>query len=261
MLSKDIVSRRLDDGITYTEFSYMIMQALDFLHLYQSKNCIMQVAGQDQWGNITAGIELIRKKLGKEAYAFTMPLVTKKDGTKFGKTNGKAIWLSKEKTTPYEMYQFFVNVEDDMVINYLKIFTFLSKEKIETIENENNQNPHLRIAAKTLAYEVVKFVHGQIEADNAKKMSEEIFGQNNTSNAPKIYINSLEENYKLSSLLFDTKIVPSKSEGRRLIMQGGIKLNDKKITDPDYIVTKNNFENNEIIINKGKKNIFKIITK
>ena len=133
MLNKDIVKRRLDAGITYTEFSYMIMQAMDFEWLYNNKNCVMQVAGQDQWGNITAGIELIRKKDGKEAYGFTMPLLTKSDGTKFGKTNGKAIWLDREKTSPYEMYQFFINSEDDKVIDYLKFLTFLSKEEIEEL--------------------------------------------------------------------------------------------------------------------------------
>ena len=136
MLDKDIIKRRLDAGITYTEFSYMIMQAMDFEHLYNERGVTMQVAGQDQWGNITAGIELIRKKDGKEAFAFTMPLITKSDGTKFGKTEGKAIWLDKNKTTPYEMYQFFVNVEDSMVIDYLKKFTFLSKEEIEKIRKE-----------------------------------------------------------------------------------------------------------------------------
>ena len=134
MLDKDIIRRRLDAGITYTEFSYMIMQSLDFLWLYQNKGCIMQVAGQDQWGNITAGIDLIRKKTGKEAYGFTMPLITKKDGTKFGKSEGNAIWLDINKTSSYEMYQFFINTEDEMVIDYLKKLTFLSKEEIEEIE-------------------------------------------------------------------------------------------------------------------------------
>ena len=136
MLNKDIVARRLDEGITYTEFSYMILQALDFMHLYENRNCIMQVAGQDQWGNITAGIELIRKKLGKEAYGFTMPLVTKADGTKFGKSEGKAIWLDKNKTSSYELYQFLVNSEDSKVIEYLKTLTFLSREEIEDLEEK-----------------------------------------------------------------------------------------------------------------------------
>ena len=178
MINKDIVRRRLDDGITYTEFSYQIMQAMDFCYLYQEKNCIMQVAGQDQWGNITAGVDLIRKKLGKEAYAFTMPLVTKKDGSKFGKSEGKAIWLDKEQTSPYEFYQFFINSEDEMVIDYLKRFTFLSREEIEALEASHKEHPEYREAHKALAYEVTKFVHGEEEALKAKKMSEEIFAGN-----------------------------------------------------------------------------------
>ena len=161
MLNKDIVKRRLDLGITYTEFSYMIMQAMDFYWLHENKNCQLQVAGQDQWGNITAGIELIRKKTGKEAYGFTMPLLTKSDGTKFGKTNGKAIWLDREKTSPYEMYQFFINSEDDKVIDYLKFLTFLTPEEIMELEEKNKTQPHLREAHKALAREVITFLHGK----------------------------------------------------------------------------------------------------
>ena len=144
MLDKDIIRRRLDSGITYTEFSYMIMQAMDFLHLYEEKNCTLQVAGSDQWGNITAGIDLIRKKTGKEVYGFTMPLVTTKDGKKFGKSEGNALWLDKNKTSSYEMYQYLINVDDEMVIDYLKIFTFLSKEEIENLADSNKKEPHLR---------------------------------------------------------------------------------------------------------------------
>ena len=146
MLSKDIVARRLEQGITYTEFSYMIMQALDFWWLNQNKGVTMQVAGQDQWGNITAGIELCRRKSNKEVYAFTMPLLTKSDGTKFGKTNGKAVWLDINKTSAYEMYQFFINSEDNKVIDYLKFLTFLSKEEIEELEAKHKEAPHLREA-------------------------------------------------------------------------------------------------------------------
>ena len=145
MLQKDIIARRVNsgEGITYTEFSYMIMQAADFLFLHENKGVDMQVAGQDQWGNITAGIELIRKKLGDTAYGFTMPLLTKSDGTKFGKTNGKAIWLDPNKTSPYEMYQFFINSEDSKVIDYLKFLTFLTKEEILELEKKNNEHPEL----------------------------------------------------------------------------------------------------------------------
>lgn len=260
MLNKDIVARRLEDGITYTEFSYMVMQALDFLYLYENKNCIMQVAGQDQWGNITAGIDLIRKKLNKEAYAFTMPLVTKKDGTKFGKTGTGTVWLDEEKTSPYEFYQFFINSEDDMVENYLKRFTFLDKEEIENIMEENNQAPEKRIAAKILAYEVTKFVHGENKANEAKKASLELFENGNlNANIPIIEYNLKEEN--ILDLLVNLNIMTSKSEGRRLIIQGGLIINEEKIIDPNYIINKNNYKDNFIIVKKGKKSFYKIIFK
>ena len=178
MLDKDIIKRRLDSGITYTEFSYMIMQALDFYYLYKTRNCVMQVAGQDQWGNITAGIELIRKKLGKEAYAFTMPLITKADGTKFGKSEGGAIWLDKNKTSSYELYQFLINVEDVKVIDYLKKLTFLSKEEIEELEDSLNTEPHLRKPHKTLAKAVITFLHGEEEYNRAVAISEALFKGN-----------------------------------------------------------------------------------
>ena len=171
MLSKDIIARRLDAGITYTEFSYMIMQALDFWYLNKHKNVTLQVAGQDQWGNITAGIELIRKKEGKEAYAFTMPLLTKSDGSKFGKTNGKAIWLDINKTSAYEMYQFFINSEDTKVIDYLKFLTFLPKEVIDELDEKNKTQPHLREAHKALAKEVITFIHSEKDYEQALKIS------------------------------------------------------------------------------------------
>ncbi len=249
MINKDIVKRRLDEGITYTEFSYQIMQAMDFCVLYEQKNCTMQVAGQDQWGNITAGVDLIRKKLGKEAYAFTMPLVTKKDGTKFGKSEGKAIWLDKEQTSPYEFYQFFINSEDEKVIDYLKHFTFLSREEIETLEASHKEHPELREAHKTLAYEVTKFVHGVEEADNAKKMSEEIFA-GDSSNMPEVE-STLSRGANILDLLVDVAIAPSKSEARRLVEQGGISVDGEKVTD-----VKTAIEGSPVVIQKGKK-VFK----
>jgi len=258
MLSKDIVARRLETGITYTEFSYMIMQALDFLHLYENKNCVMQVAGQDQWGNITAGIDLIRRKIGKEAYAFTMPLVTKKDGSKFGKSEGKAIWLDKEKTSPYELYQFFVNSEDELVETYLKRFTFLSKEEIENLIKENNIETEKRAAAKTLAYEVVKFIHGENEAENAKKTSEEIFSKGNAKNMPSIDLEKEKLPINILDLLLLLELIPSKSEGRRLVIQGGISINDNKILDPNLIIDDNLFKDNYLVIKKGKKTYLKV---
>ena len=255
MLNKDIVKRRLDEGITYTEFSYQIMQAMDFYHLYLEKNCTMQVAGQDQWGNITSGVDLIRKKLGKEAYAFTMPLVTKKDGTKFGKSEGKAIWLDPEKTSPYEFYQFFINSEDEMVIDYLKRFTFLTKEEIENLEALHKEHPEKREAHKALAYEVTKFVHGEEEANKARAASEEIFGGSNSENMPVIE-STLSVGVDILSLLVDTKIAPSKSEARRLVEQGGISIDNEKVTDPKYLI-----EKNEIVVQKGKKSFNRVTLK
>lgn len=260
MINKDIIRRRLDEGITYTEFSYMIMQSLDFMHLFENKNCLMQIAGQDQWGNITAGIELIRKKLQKEAYAFTMPLVTKKDGTKFGKSESGTIWLDPEKTSSYELYQFFLNSEDEMVIDYLKRFTFLTKEEIEDLERKHKEKPELREAAKTLAYEVVKFVHGVEAANNAKKTSEEIFSNGGISaNMPSITIDIKDiENKNILDLLVLTDITSSKSEARRLVTQGGISLNKEKVLEPNTIIDKTLFNDNSLIIQKGKKTFLKV---
>ena len=260
MINKDIIRRRLDEGITYTEFSYMIMQSLDFMHLFENKNCLMQIAGQDQWGNITAGIELIRKKLQKEAYAFTMPLVTKKDGTKFGKSESGTIWLDPEKTSSYELYQFFLNSEDEMVIDYLKRFTFLTKEEIEDLERKHKEKPELREAAKTLAYEFVKFVHGVEAANNAKKTSEEIFSNGGISaNMPSITIDIKDiENKNILDLLVLTDIASSKSEARRLVTQGGISLNKEKVLEPNTIIDKTLFNDNSLIIQKGKKTFLKV---
>ena len=253
MINKDIVRRRLDEGITYTEFSYQIMQAMDFYQLFINKNCIMQVAGQDQWGNITSGVDLIRKKLGKEAYAFTMPLVTKKDGTKFGKSEGKAIWLDSEKTSPYEFYQFFVNSEDEMVIDYLKRFTFLSKEEIDALEKKHKEHPEYREAHKALAYEVTKFVHGEMAAEEAKRASEEIFSGTSSENMPEVKSN-LSKGTNILDLLVDIEIAPSKSEARRLVEQGGISIDGTKIIDTKYTI-----EKEQIILQKGKK-VFKKVT-
>ena len=182
MLSKDTVKRRLETGISYTEFSYMILQSLDFLHLYETHHCTLQIGGQDQWGNITSGLELIRKKHGSDVacYGFTMPLITKADGTKFGKSESGTVWLDRNKTTPYEMYQFLVNSEDEKVIDYLKKLTFLSKEEIEALEEKVKTEPHLREAQKALAKEVVSFLHGEEEYEKALRISTALFRGNVT---------------------------------------------------------------------------------
>ena len=176
MLAKDKVKSRMESGITFAEFSYMILQALDFLWLYENRNCTLQVAGSDQWGNITSGIELIRKKLDKTAYGMVMPLVTDSTGKKFGKTEGNALWLDKNKTSSYEMYQYLINLEDSMIIDYLKKLTFLTPEEIMEIEKQHNEAPHLRIAHKALAKDIITGLHGEEEYKKAVQISEALFG-------------------------------------------------------------------------------------
>ncbi len=265
MLDKDIIKRRLDAGITYTEFSYMIMQSLDFLWLYENKGVTMQVAGQDQWGNITAGIDLIRKKTGKEAYGFTMPLITKKDGTKFGKSEGNAIWLDIHKTSSYEMYQFFINTEDEMVIDYLKKLTFLSREEIEEIEKIHHEKPELRVAHKKLAEEVISFLHGHEEYEKALRISEALFSEDITKLSSDEVITSLKGvpsvdvslDKNIVDMLVDSKIVNSKREAREFIVAGAISINNKKITDLDYMIdNKDMIDGKVMVIKRGKKNYY-----
>ena len=263
MLNKDIVARRLDQGITYTEFSYMIMQALDFWWFFENKGVTMQVAGQDQWGNMTSGIELIRKKSQKEAYAFTMPLLTKSDGTKFGKTNGKAIWFDINKTSAYEMYQFFINTEDSKVIDYLKFLTFLSKEEIEALEAKHNEAPHLREAHKALAKEVISFLHGEEAYNDALKTAEALFNGGNDANMPTSEIsedNLTNDEINIMDLLVLVNLLPSKGEARRLIQQGGLLVNDEKVTNIGLMISKEQLLEG-IKIKKGKKVYHKVIIK
>ena len=269
MLDKDIIRRRIENGITYTEFSYMIMQAMDFEHLMKTKNVTLQVAGQDQWGNITAGIELIRKKDNKEAYGFTMPLITKSDGTKFGKTEGGAIWLDKNKTTPYEMYQFFINVEDSMVIDYLKKFTFLSKEEIEKIEKDHIEHPENRLAHKTLAKEVITFIHGENAFIEAEKQANALFNGDICSLTADFLLNEFKDvpTFKINNdklllnILVDNNICSSKREAREMISSGAIKINGKKVDLLEKEIDDNDFiEGKVLLLKKGKKNYY-LITK
>jgi tyrosyl-tRNA synthetase len=261
MLDKDIIRRRLDEGITYTEFSYMIMQALDFLYLHEHKNCDLQVAGSDQWGNITAGIDLIRKKTKDEVYGFTMPLVLDKYGNKFGKSEGNALWLDKDLTSPYEIYQYLINTDDEKVVGYLKIFTFLNKEKIDKLEEYTKNEPEKRLAQKALAYEVVKFLHGEDEANKAVKISEEVFTKGYSNEGmPEETINKDKLNNVLD-LLVDTNIISSKSEARRLIEQNGISINNEKVSDPNILINENMFNDGYLVISKGKKTHIKIVLK
>ena len=263
MLNKDIVARRLDQGITYTEFSYMIMQALDFWWLFENKGVTLQVAGQDQWGNMTSGIELIRKKSQKEAYAFTMPLLTKSDGTKFGKTNGKAIWLDINKTSAYEMYQFFINTEDAKVIDYLKFLTFLSKEEIEELEAKHNAAPQLREAHKALAKEVISFLHGEEAYNEALKTAEALFNGGSDANMPTSEISEdklTNGEINIMDLLVLVNLLPSKGEARRLIQQGGLLVNDEKVTNIGLMISKVQLLDG-VKIKKGKKVYHKVIIK
>ena len=255
MLSKDIIKRRLEEGISYAEFSYQLLQANDFLWLFNNKNCVMQVAGQDQWGNITSGVELIKKVTGKEAYAFTMPLVTTKSGVKFGKSEGNALWLDKEKTSPYQMYQYLLNSEDEMVIPYLKRFTFLEKDEIDKLEESVRTEPEKREAGKRLAYEVVKYLHGEEEAIKAKETSEKLFsGELMAENMPTVEISN--ENKGILDIMVSAEIAPSKSEARRLVQQGGVTLDGEKVTDIAMQIEKASF-----VLAKGKKKIVKIVMK
>ena len=265
MLDKDIIRRRLDSGITYTEFSYMILQALDFKHLHDTKGVTLQCAGSDQWGNITAGIDLIRKSTGDEVYAFTMPLVTDSQGKKFGKSEGNALWLDKNKTSSYKLYQFFINVEDSMVIDYLKIYTFLSKEEIEEYERKNNEHPELREAHKALAREIITFLHGKEEYEKAVKLTENLFNNKfNEMSKEDIVdlfgdqdIKNVESNVNIVDFITNMEVVKSKREAREFIGNGAISINGNKVEDIDLIVTDDMFiDDTYIVVKKGKKNYF-----
>ncbi len=262
MLDKDIIRRRLNTGISFTEFTYMILQALDFLHLYKTKNCTLQVAGSDQWGNMTAGVDLIRKVTGKEVYAFTMPLVTDSTGKKFGKSEGNALWLDKEKTSSYELYQFFINAEDSMIETYLKIYTFLSKEQIEDLMKRHEEEPHLRMGQKALAEEIITFLHGHEEYEKAVKISEALF----SGNIKDLTLHELEMGFKdvpsytiqnggnIVDILVESSIASSKREAREFVANGSIRVNGEKIMDVEFEITKDvAIEGQVVVIRKGKK--------
>jgi len=267
MIAKDTVKRRLDIGITYTEFSYMILQSIDFLKLYEKYGVTLQIGGQDQWGNITSGLELIRKIHGDvNCYGMTIPLITRADGTKFGKSeSGKALWLDKNKTSSYEFYQYLINVEDEMVIDYLKKLTFLSKEEIEEIERMHIKAPESRVAHKKLAEEIITFLHGHAEYERAVKISESLFSEQVTELSSEEIINSLkgvptlnvELNKNIIDFVVDNKICSSKREAREFIEAGAISLNNKKIKTLEYVVDlKDTIDNKVIIVKKGKKNYY-----
>ena len=262
MLAKDKVKSRLETGITYAEFSYMILQALDFMHLFETRNCELQVAGSDQWGNITSGIELVRKKLDKEVYGMVMPLVTDSNGVKFGKTEGNALWLDRNKTSSYDLYQYLINLEDCMIIDYLKKLTFLSKEEIEELEVKNNTAPELREAHKALAREVITDLHGAEAFDEAVRISQALFSgdiKSFTGSDVEIAFKGLTpfeitEDLNIVDLLVNNNICSSKREAREFINNGSITLNGDKVTDLEMIITKDVcIDSKYIIVRRGKK--------
>ena len=264
MLDKDIISRRLETGITFCEFAYTILQGLDFVHLYETKGANLEVAGSDQWGNITTGIELARKKNNVELYGMTMPLVLDANGVKFGKTEGNALWLDKNKTSSYELYQYLINSDDTSVIDYLKKLTFLTKEEIENIEVEHNKQPELRLAQRTLAKEVITFLHGEEEFNKAVKISEALFSGNINS----LSIDEIEDAFKdvpnfeaaelnLIDLLVNNSIATSKREAREFISAGSITINGNKMLDENELIDKSKAIGNKyLIIRKGKKKYY-----
>ena len=262
MLAKDKVKSRMESGITYAEFSYMILQALDFMHLYETRGVTLQVAGSDQWGNITSGIELVRKKLGKEVYGMVMPLVTDSNGVKFGKTEGNALWLDKNKTSSYELYQYLINLEDSMIIDYLKKLTFLSKEEIEALEEKHKKAPEKREAHKALARCVITDIHGKEEYEKAVRISEALFGGSIKDlskdeilmcfkDVPSF---DVKENTKLIDMLTENNIASSRREAREFLKAGSILINDEKVNDEDMIIDKSLAIDDEIlVIKRGKK--------
>ena len=265
MLDKDIIARRLESGITFCEFAYTILQGLDFLHLYHEKGCTLEVAGSDQWGNITTGIELARKKDDVELFGLTMPLVLDANGVKFGKTEGNALWLDKNKTSSYELFQYLINSDDNCVIDYLKKLTFLTKEEIEDIEAKHKEQPELRLAQKTLAKEVITFLHGEEEYNKALRISEALF----SGNIKELSLDEIEDGFKdvpnfeiseelsLIDLLVNNNIASSRREAREFISAGSISINGDKYMDENEVITRDKaIENKVLVIRRGKKKYF-----
>lgn len=261
MLAKDIISRRLETGITYAEFSYTLLQGYDFLHLYREKNCMLQAAGSDQWGNITTGIELIKKIEGKEVYGFTMPLILDANGNKFGKSEGNALWLDINKTSSYELYQYLINSDDTKVEEYLKVYTFLNKQEIDDIMEKHKEQPHLRIAQEKLAQEFITDLHGENQYLNAKQISEALF-KNDIKNLSDEQLSQafkgvptfkLEKGKTILEILTENNIASSRREAREFLNNNAITLNGETINDENYKIDNNKKYN---IIRKGKKKYF-----
>ena len=267
MIAKDTIASRLDTGISFTEFTYTILQAADWLHLYQNYDCELQIGGSDQWGNLVSGNDLIRKVCGDKAkvYGITSPLITKSDGSKFGKSEGENIWLDPNKTSPYQFYQFIINIADEDIINMLQKLSFKTKEEIEELEIEVKERPHLRKAQKALAEELTLLVHGQEALDSALKITETLFKGNIKDLSPKEIKDGLKDaktfKVEIGNNLVDemvkTKIVSSKREARQLIASGSISLNGDKMMDLNKVISiEDSIDNEFIILRKGKKNYF-----
>jgi len=259
MLTAECFKSRLERGLSFIEFNYMLMQSYDFLKLYKEYGCIMQLGGDDQWSNILGGIDLIRRKEGKEVYGMTFTLLTTSEGKKMGKTEKGALWLDANKTSPYEFYQYWRNIHDADVIKCLKLLTFVPMEEIEEYAKLKDQE--INIAKKRLAFEVTKLIHGEEEALNAQKTAEALFEKvASTDNMPTTEVASgeLSNGINIIDLLLKTKLIPSKGEGRRLIEQGGISVNDVRVEGFDRLVTMDDFNNGELIIKKGKKTYHRV---
>jgi tyrosyl-tRNA synthetase len=279
MMAKDSVKKRIEGetGISYTEFAYQLMQAYDFYWLFQQKQCKLQMGGSDQWGNMTTGTELIRRKCGGEAFVFTNPLVTKSDGGKFGKTESGNIWLDPGKTSPYQFYQFWLNASDTDATRWIKLFTFLTREEIDSITETHQQNPSARTLQRKLASEVTSFVHGHAELSKAIETTEKLFSNQQApieslsetdleqiQGVVKVEVDkaSLAEGIDIVSLLANTGIFPSKGEARKTIQGGGVSINRKKIESVELKVDSSFLLHQRyILIQKGKKNYFLITVK
>lgn len=274
MLNKEVVASRLDSGISFTEFTYQILQAVDFLHLYQNNSVQLEIGGSDQWGNITAGIDLIHKVEGPDAkvYGLTIPLMLKADGTKFGKTAGGAIWLDPKKTSPYEFYQFWINQDDRDVVKYLKYFTFLSKDEIDELAEKVQKEPWKREAQRRLAEEVTKFVHGEEGLAEAQRITKALFSgdvadltteeiEQAFKDVPSVEVANEKKNIILW-LVDDTKIEPSRRQARQDVENGAIHINGEKVTDVDAeIDPSSHFDGKFVIVRRGKKRYFLVRVK
>lgn len=265
MINKDLVRRQLEIGISYAEFSYMLIQGVDFKHLHDNYGVTLQIGGSDQWGNLTTGIEIIRKLTGEEVYAFSIPLATDSQGKKMGKSEGNAVWLDIEKTSAYELYQYLFNLEDSMMEAYLKRFTFLSRKEIEEIMAKHNEAPEKRIAQEALAHEVIRDIHGEEEYQKAVEISRALFSGDikkiPSNQIGKIFAKvdhiAITEEKNIIDFLADNKICSSKREAREFVNAGSITLNGEKVNDLETIISKDiALDNKYVVIRKGKKKYF-----